>query len=628
MKLIGGNLAEQIVNGNEALALGALKAGVRVVTGYPGTPSTRALASLLAMNPENVHVEWSTNEKVAFEIATAASWAGLRALCTMKMSGLNVAYDSLISIAYSGIVGGLVVYVADDVGVNAGMAEQDSRGFAVMSDLPMLEPASVNETYQLIQKAFEISEEIGSPVFIRLVTAVANSKNIADIQPAEPPVVKPPVLIKDIQKFTKAGSAICLAQHQDLLNRLENARQLFDRMKLNPLRLSPTPGKVGVIVSGILRAYLGEAISYLEGFGLQKDDLSILEIVASNPLPLNQIQQLLNHSGNVVIFEELEPLIERETYIQAQRCQFKGNIIGKLNGLFSKVGAYELIHFIRGLAAACQIDLAEDTLRGIHSAELSAPRPITVCAGCPHRGSFMAINQAIRKLRLKRDEVMVTGDIGCTILGMNPPFNTVWNEVSMGASIALAQGFVHAGVKTPVIATMGDSTFFHAGISGLVNAIQHQVPLTLIIMDNGWTAMTGMQVNPGTDTNFQNGVGKSVDIAQIIPALGIEHFFIMDPYDLETSTATIQNALILPGVKVVLARRECAIPLQRREGRSGNITVNTDLCNLCKLCIMATGCPAISITNGKLEIDLDQCTRCGLCAEVCNFNAIQLEMPA
>ncbi len=620
-------MAEQIVNGNEALALGALKAGVRVVTGYPGTPSTRALASLLAMNPENVHVEWSTNEKVAFEIATGASWAGLRALCTMKMSGLNVAYDSLISVAYSGIVGGLVVYVADDVGVNAGMAEQDSRSFAVMADLPVLEPASVKETYQLVQTAFQISEEIGSPVFIRLVTAVANSKNVIDIPPADPPPLKPPILIKDIQKYTKAGSAICLAQHQDLLDRLEKARQIFGEMQLNPLHLSPKPGKVGVIASGITRAYLGEAIDFLENFVLQKEGLSTLEVVAPNPLPLDQIQKLLNHTSSVVVFEELEPLVEREVYIQAQRCGFKGNIIGKLNGFFSKVGAYELIHFIKGLAAACKIEVAEDALRGIHSEELAAPRPITVCAGCPHRGTYMAINQAIRKLRLRKEEVMVTGDIGCTILGMNPPFNTIWNEISMGASIALAQGFVYANVKTPVIATMGDSTFFHAGIPGLVNAVQHQVPLTLIIMDNGWTAMTGMQVNPGTDANFQNGEGKSVDIAQIIPSLGIEHFFTIDPYDLEISTATIQNALTLPGVKVILARRECAIQAQRREGRPGNITVNADLCNLCKLCITVTGCPAISITNGKLEIDTELCSRCGLCAEVCNFDAIQLEMP-
>ena len=205
----------QIVNGNEALALGALRAGVKVVTGYPGTPSTRALASLLAMNPQDRHIEWSTNEKVALEIATGAAWGGQRALCTMKMSGLNVAYDSLISIAYSGTIGGLVIYVADDPGVSAGMAEQDSRGFARMADLPMLEPATVAETYLLIQKAFDLSESCGSPVFIRLVTAIANSKTPIDLDEINPVPFREPVLIRDINRFTKAGSAICTAQHNE-----------------------------------------------------------------------------------------------------------------------------------------------------------------------------------------------------------------------------------------------------------------------------------------------------------------------------------------------------------------------------------------------------------------------------
>ncbi len=621
-------MAKQVVNGNEALAFGAIKAGVRVVTGYPGTPSTRALASLLALTPENVHVEWSTNEKVAFEIATGASWAGLRTLCTMKMSGLNVAYDSLISVAYSGINGGLVIYVADDPGVNAGMAEQDSRGFALMSDLPMLEPASVPETYDLIQTAFDLSEEIGSPVFLRLVTAVANSKTIVDICPVTPPQIKPPVLIKDIQKYTKAGSAICLAQHHDLLTRLEETRRITVERELNPFYLSAKPGGIGIIASGITRAYLKEAIDWLKDYGVEDDIFSTLEIVSTNPLPLEQIQKLLRHTSHVVVLEELEPYIEREVYIQAKFCQFFGKIIGKLDGVQSKVGAYELKNIIKSLALACEITIPDDTLTGHQSDNLAAPRSITVCAGCPHRGTYMAINQAIRKLRFKKDEVMVAGDIGCTILGMNPPFNTVWNEISMGASVSLAQGFVHSGVQTPVIATMGDSTFFHAGFSGLVNAIQHNVSLTLIILDNGWTAMTGMQVNPGTISNDQSGNGRSIDIAKIIPSLGIEHFYLVDPYDLEGTSAVIQKALTLPGVKVVLARRECAIQAQRRDGRLGNITVDTDTCNLCKLCIMVTGCPALDILNGRLKIDLDLCSRCGLCAEVCNYDAIQLEILA
>jgi indolepyruvate ferredoxin oxidoreductase alpha subunit len=281
---------------------------------------------------------------------------------------------------------------------------------------------------------------------------------------------------------------------------------------------------------------------------------------------------------------------------------------------------------VHGLAEAVGLDIPEDLFQGDGAAEqLAARRPITVCAGCPHRGTYLAINQAIRKAKLKPDEVMVTGDIGCTILGMNPPFHTVWNEVSMGASVSLAQGYVHAGLQTPVVATIGDSTFFHGGIPGLINAVQHQVPLTLIIMDNGWTAMTGMQVNPGTAESFQAAGGRRVDIATLVEGLGVEHFFVIDPFDLDASAATIQQALALPGVKVVLSRRECAIQTQRRGLRAGQVRVIAENCNLCKLCITRTGCPAIALGEETIVIDPALCTGCTLCAQVCKREAIEQE---
>jgi indolepyruvate ferredoxin oxidoreductase alpha subunit len=237
----------------------------------------------------------------------------------------------------------------------------------------------------------------------------------------------------------------------------------------------------------------------------------------------------------------------------------------------------------------------------------------------------MAINQAIRKLKLKKDDVMVTGDIGCTILGMNPPFHTVWNEVAMGASVGIAQGYVHAGIETPVIATMGDSTFFHAGLPGLIDAIQHQTPLTLVIMDNGWTSMTGMQVNPSTDKAFQASGDRQVDIAKIIPALGVEHFFVVDPFDLDESAATIQKALTLSGVKVVLARQECAIQAMRRGVSAGKVQTVPENCILCKRCIRVTGCPAIDIGEKSTIIDPDLCYGCGLCVAVCPHDALTKE---
>ncbi len=616
-------MREKLLTGNEALALGALHAGVKVVTGYPGTPSTGALDSLLATDPEGVYVEWSTNEKVAFEIAAGASWAGQRALCTMKMSGLNVTYDSLISVAYSGCIGGLVIYVADDPGVHAGMAEQDSRGFALMSDLPMLEPASVAETYRLTQVAFDLSEQTGTPVFVRLVTAIANSKAPVEVEELAPVPEREAKLLRDIARFTKAGSAICMAQHRDLIARLEKAAQIIGEMGLNRLQLAAGAGGLGIVASGVTSSYLEEGFEIAAQFGFEQDAVSVLRVTAVNPFPATEVQALLRHCDTIIVLEELEPYIEKGICVEAQRIGFAGRVVGKLDGPFERVGEYGVGQVVQGIGVALDLLIPEDLLAGDDAAErLAAERPITVCAGCPHRGTFMAIDRAIRRLGYKKDEVMVTGDIGCTILGMNPPFHTVWNEVSMGASVSLAQGYVHGGVKTPVIATIGDSTFFHAGIPGLINAVQHQVPLTLIILDNGWTSMTGMQVNPGTDQASQQPGNRRLDIARIIPALGVEHFSIIDPFDLDESTATIQKALTLPGVKVVLSRQECAIQAMRRGLRVGQVRVLPENCNLCKLCISVTGCPAIDIEEDAIALDPVLCYGCGLCAAVCNREAI------
>lgn len=616
------------MTGNEALVLGALRAGVRVVTGYPGTPSSGALGSLLKMDLKDRHVEWSVNEKVAFEIASGAAWAGQRALCAMKMSGVNVALDSLISIAYSGCNGGLVVYVADDPGTSAGMCEQDSRGFALMSDLPMLEPTSVSDAYWLTQVAFDISERVGTPVFVRLVAALANSYAAVDVEEPVPPPTREAILERDIAKYTKAGAAICTAQHRNVIARLEEAGQIINEMKLNELQLSENPGGLGVVASGVASSYLEEGFQIAARFGFERDNVSVLRVVATNPFPVADVQALLRHCGTLLVLEELEPYLERSIYVEVHRVGFDGQIIGKLDGLFSRIGEYDVSHVVRGLDRALDLSVPEDLFQSnLQPESLSAERPITCCAGCPHRGTYMAINQALKRLKLRKDEVMVTGDIGCTILGMNPPFYTVWNEVSMGASISLAQGYVHAGVRTPVIATIGDSTFFHGGIPGLINAIQHQIPLTLIIMDNGWTAMTGMQVNPGTGEASQPTGNRRIDIAQLIPVLGVEHFFVIDPFDLDESAAAIEKALMLPGVKVVLSRQECAIQAQRRGLNAGRVRVIPDNCTLCKQCITITGCPAIEISEESIVIDPVLCYGCGLCAQVCRFEAIVEDNP-
>jgi len=338
------------------------------------------------------------------------------------------------------------------------------------------------------------------------------------------------------------------------------------------------------------------------------------------------VRALLDHCGTILVLEELEPHLERGVYVETARLGYQRRILGKLDGLFSRIGEYGVPQVVRGFEAVLHLGIPVDLFAGTPEAEkLAASRLITTCAGCPHRGTYLAINQAVRKLKFKKDDVMVTGDIGCTILGMNPPFETIWSEISMGASVSYAQGFVHAGVATPVIATIGDSTFFHGGIPGLINAIHHHVNMTLIIMDNRWTAMTGMQINPGTPQDYLPGEDQEVDLARIIPALGVKNFFEMDPFDLPTASDTVQNALRLPGVKVILSRGECAIQSMRRDGPAARIQVIEEKCNLCGLCVLRTGCPALIQGTDRLDIDEALCTGCGLCVQICNRDALARE---
>ena len=634
-------MTKKILMGNEAVAVGALHAGVRVVTGYPGTPSTGCLAHLLSLDLPDRHVEWSTNEKVAFEIAAGAAWAGQRAMCTMKMSGVNVAYDALISIAYSGTNGGLVIYVADDPGVSAGMPEQDTRGFAVMSDLPMLEPSSPSEAYRLVQEAFELSEAVGSPVFLRLTTAIALAHTAVDVDEPTPPEDRPVILEKNITKYTKAGSKICLDQHRDLIERLHDAAEWVRARGLNRLDLSDEPAGLGIVCSGAVNAYLDEALASAAAetadtaFASRVDDASILRIATTVPFPEDAARRLLDRCDTLLVLEELEPIAERRIATLAQRIGWTGRIVGKLDETLPRLGEYRLSAVHKGLQA-CGTSYAtrrvssppQATGHEPQATTRSAPRPITVCAGCPHRGTYLGIEAAIEAAGLSKDDVLVTGDIGCTILGMNPPFDLLWTEVSMGSSLGIAQGYVLAGIETPVIATIGDSTFFHGGIPGLINAIQHNAQLTLVILDNGWTSMTGMQVNPGTDDALQGEGSRQVDLPRVVGGLGPDSVTVVDPYDVDAVANAVGESLFAPGVDVVIAQRECAIQARRRGVLDAVMTVDPETCILCKKCLRITGCPALSIRQSEskepssIQIDEGTCNGCGICATVCPTGAL------
>ncbi len=642
--------------GNQAVAYGALAAGIDVAAGYPGTPSSEALTELLHFSATASqrdepapYVEWSVNEKVAFELATGAAWAGKRALATMKMSGANVAADSILSVAYSGTRGGLVLYIADDPGAEAGMPEQDTRLFAQWAGLPVLEPADPGRAYELVRYAFQLSEACELPVILRSVTSVAHAKQEVEGEYAYKSLERKADFEKNIFRYTKAGAVICMDQHRDLLERLKTAESSASKAGINSL--NPVEGAdLFVVAAGALIPYVREAMS-----GGNHNGLSTLFLESVFPLDTQLAGEMFEKATRILVLEELEPFVEMQLRSEASRLGWRGKILGKLDGLFSRVGKYSLETISRGLTLLAQGSQGDSPgqayASGVGQATketmvrqpteqpgtaakaataLNVKHPITFCAGCPHRGSFMAINRALKKIGLNRDNTVVTGDIGCTILGMNPPFHTCWTEVSMGSSIGLAQGFYRAGIENPVIATIGDSTFFHAGIPPLVNAVQHGTNLLVIILDNGWTSMTGFQVNPGTAGQFQAVGSRRVEIQGIVRGMGVENLHVIGPFDQEQSVETIAKALQQEGVKVIICQQECALPAARREERTLIYRIDSEKCTFCRSCLRETGCPALYVTanGGKskhgqvMAIDPELCTGCGLCFTCCKFDAI------
>ena len=642
--------------GNQAVAYGALAAGIDVAAGYPGTPSSEALNELLHFNRGAAqgsdpapYVEWSVNEKVAFELATGAAWAGKRALATMKMSGANVAADSILSVAYSGTKGGLVLYIADDPGAEAGMPEQDTRLFAQWAGLPVLEPADPTRAYELTRYAFELSEACELPVILRSVTSVAHAKQEVEGEYTYRALKRKADFEKNIFRYTKAGAVICMDQHRDLLERLKVAESSVAEAGINRLHEAADGGGLFVVAAGALIPYVREALSAGD-----HRQLSTLFLEAVYPLDTELAGGLFENAGRILVLEELEPFVEMQLRSEASRLGWHGTILGKLDGLFPRVGKYSQEIIGRGLALLAEgrhVDFTAGVKRagrervGAATARqlsartgaaaqpetsLNVKHPITFCAGCPHRGSFMAINRALKKIGLNRDNTVVTGDIGCTILGMNPPFHTCWTEVSMGSSIGLAQGFYWAGIENPVIATIGDSTFFHAGIPPLINAIQHGTNLLLIILDNGWTSMTGFQVNPGTAEQFQAKGARRVEIEGIVRGMGVENLQVTGPFDQEQSVEAIVKALQQEGVKVIISQQECALTAARREERTLIYRIDSQKCTFCRSCLRETGCPALYVraNGGKskhgqvMAIDPELCTGCGLCFTCCKFDAI------
>ncbi|MBP3381495.1 MAG: indolepyruvate ferredoxin oxidoreductase subunit alpha [Clostridia bacterium] len=573
---------KKLMIGNQAVAQGLYDGGLGVVSSYPGTPSTEITEFLSKY--EDIHSEWAPNEKVAAEVAFGASLAGARSACAMKHVGLNVAADPLFTLSYTGVNGGMVICVADDPAMHSSQNEQDSRHYAKAAKVPMLEPADSMEAYTFAKNAFELSEKFDTPVLLRMCTRIAHSQSI--VQTGE----KVPAVLKDYEKnpakyIMMPGNAI--KRHPFVEERTQALRAYAEDCPYNTVEMHSD--EVGVITSGCSYLYVKEALG---------DSVSVLKIGMPYPLPEKLIRDFAAKVKKLYIIEELDPIIE--THVRALGIDCVGKEVFSMLGEFSQA---TIAAAFGKEAPACV------------TADAEIPnRPPMMCAGCPHRGMFYT---------LAKNKITVLGDIGCYTLGAVPPLSALDSTLCMGASVSGLHGFnVARGeeAESKSVAVIGDSTFMHSGMTGLVNVAYNATNSTVIILDNSITGMTGHQQNPTTGYNIKGDPAAKVDLEALCHALGINRVRVVDPYDLAACEAAVKEELAVKEPSVIISRRPCV--LLKSVKHEAPLTVDPDKCRSCKKC-MKLGCPAISMKDGKARIDATLCVGCGVCKQMCAFDAIQ-----
>ena len=598
----------EFLMGNEAIALGAIAAGVNVVSGYPGTPSTEILETISKRNPGNIYVEWSVNEKAGMEVAAGAALSGARTLVTMKQVGLNVASDPLMSLEYIGVRGGMVIVVADDPGPISSQTEQDTRSFGAFSKVPVFDPSSVEEAYEMIQEAYEFSEKYHTPVFLRPTTRVDHGYESLSVKDPEE-YVKHEIegFVKDASKWV-IFPRLSVVNHAKIEERNLALREtLSDYARNYILPAKDYSGKVGVATHGINYAYT------MDAFGEGKHP-KILKVSTPFPFPEKTALEFLEGLDEVICIEELDPVIERALTQICGKYHLDVKIRGKLTGDVKKSGensidyVKEVLSSIPGIS---DIKIEENT-------DAVCPplpvRPPVLCAGCPHRASFYAVKQA-----MKGKKTIYAGDIGCYTLGNAQPLDMTDTCLCMGAGITMAQGVVHAEPDTKAFAFVGDSTFFASGITGTVNAFYNQANMVLVVLDNSTTAMTGHQPHPGTGTTMMGEIVEKVSIEKILRAIGIKTVETLNPLDLEESVEAIRRIADEPGLKAIIFKSPCIVKFKPKSGKA---KVDPEKCVGCKRCINELGCPGLILDGKKAAIDTNQCTGCTLCEQICPVNAI------
>ena len=594
---------KELLMGNEAVAMGALAAGVQVVSGYPGTPSSEVLETIAKRNPGGVYVEWSVNEKAGAEVAAGAAYAGARSLVTMKQMGLNVASDPVMCVNYIGVKGGMVVYVCDDPGPISSQTEQDTRNFAKYAHIPCFDCDSPEQAFQAVQDAFAFSEAHGTPVILRSTTRVCHA--CADI---DVPEIKSPAAPEGFKKDPRWVIFPKLAYEAKLrvAGREPSLAEEFSEYEGNSIEGN---GPVGIACGGISYAYVKEAIRG------QEEQFTVLKIATPYPFPADLARQFLLGVDKVICFEELDPYIEDaliyeygslsldiDHFIEGKRTDAV-----RLGGELSATEVGAVIENLTGVKTSIPFSETDDT-------PALPVRPPVLCAGCPHRGSFYAVKKAVGKR-----PAIYSGDIGCYTLGNAAPLDMVDTCLCMGAGITLAQGLDHAiGDDTVCFAFVGDSTFFASGITGTVNAVYNQSNIILCVLDNSTTAMTGHQPHPGMGVTMMGERVEPVDIGKVLEGIGVKSIRTVDPQNLEESVKTVQDAIEEKGVRAIIFKSPCIALVKPDDPKR----VDADTCIGCMQCVNEIGCPALITKDGKALIDKSLCTGCGLCAQICPVEAI------
>ena len=597
--------------GNEGLVRGALEAGLAFMSSYPGTPSSEVPNTLFAIKEKaGLYAEFATNEKVAMEAAGGAAFAGLRSLTTLKHVGMNVAADPMMTFAYSGVRGALVIYNADDPSMHSSQNEQDNRYFAKLSGLPMLEPANAQEMKDMTVYAFDLSEKLKLPVIVRSTTRVAHSRGVVEYGEMKPIEMKG--RFEKDPKSMVALPANTPAMHKNLLAKQVEAEKLANESAFNTVL---GEGEFGIITSSVSRTYCNDAVREL---GLE-GKVAVLHLGFTNPLPEDCIADFLKDKKKVLVVEELEPYLEDSIRIVAQKkgfgCEISGKGVAGLSRLMeynpSMVKEAVGIYFTGEKPAMESLDLSD--LPGLPS------RPPNLCAGCPHRMTYYAAKKAAT------EDTIFSNDIGCYTLGFFPPYNMVDTCICMGASVSMPSGY-DVATDQPTIAFIGDSTFFHSGMTGLANAVFNNHKFVLVILDNSITAMTGHQPSPTMDTELTGQPMQHIDLEKVVEGIGVKNVQTVKPKNIKKTIAAFQDALSYDGVSVIIAKEPCPLHVSRLTKKKKVVfTIEQDKCKLHKKCLHDWACPAFFKDEDQVKINTELCVGCAVCVQLCPENAIKLK---